>query len=116
MPKNRERHMAYDLGQVLQIDHLPLLEKSLVATAALAGLRQGELRGLEWTDYTGTELVIKRSIWMSVVNLPKTRASRDSVPVLWRKSWTSTAGPWVAQEKVWFFHSGDGLPICVDRV
>jgi len=61
---------------------LPLLEKSLVATAALAGLRQGELRGLEWTDYTGTELVVKRSIWMSVVNPPKTRASRDSVPVI----------------------------------
>src|SRR6267142_820625 len=74
---------AYDLGQVLQIlDRLPLPEKSLVATAALAGLRQGELGGLEWTDYTGTELVIKRSIWMSVVNLPKTRASRDSVPVI----------------------------------
>src|SRR6266436_4590395 len=71
---------AYDLGQVLQLlDRLPLLEKSLVATAALAGLRQGELRGLEWTDYTGTELTINRSIWMSVVNLPKTRASRDSV-------------------------------------
>src|SRR5260370_42099838 len=80
---------AYDLGQVLQIlDRLPLLEKSLVATDDLAGLRQGELRGLEWTDYTGTELVVKRSIWMSVVNPPKTRASRDSVPVIpaWRKS------------------------------
>lgn len=39
---------AYDLYQVLQIlDRLPLLEKSLVATAALAGLRQGELPGLE---------------------------------------------------------------------
>ncbi len=74
---------AYDLGQVLQIlDLLPLLAKSLVATAAFAGLRQGELRGLEWTDYTGSELTINRSIWMSVVNLPKTRASRDSVPVI----------------------------------
>src|SRR5437899_7393397 len=119
MPKNRERHMAYDLGHVLQIlDHLPLLEKSLVATAALAGLRQGELRGLEWTDYTGTELVIKRSIWMSVVNLPKTRASRDSVPVIpalaeildeYRRSMGSPGEGVV-------FHSGDGLPICVDRV
>jgi hypothetical protein len=58
------------------------LLKSLVPTAALAGLRQGELRGLEWTGYTGTELVIKRSIWMSVVNLPKTRASRESAPVI----------------------------------
>jgi len=110
---------AYDLGQVLQIlDSLPLLEKSLVATAALAGLRQGELGGLEWTDYTGTELVIKRSIWMSVVNLPKTRASRDSVPVIpalaeildeYRSSMGSPKAGVV-------FHSGDGLPICVDRV
>jgi integrase len=110
---------AYDLYQVLQIlDRLPLLEKSLVATAALAGLRQGELRGLEWTDYTGTELVIKRSIWMSVVNLPKTRASRDSVPVIpalaeildeYRRSMGSP-------ETGTVFHSGDGLPICVDKL
>jgi site-specific recombinase XerD len=97
---------------------LPLLEKSLVATAALAGLRQGELRGLEWTDYTGTELVVKRSIWMSVVNPPKTRASRDSVPVIpalaeildeYRKSMGSP-------ETSVVFRSGDGLPICVDKV
>jgi integrase len=110
---------AYDLYQVLQIlDILPLLEKSLVATAALAGLRQGELRGLEWTDYTGTELLIKRSIWMSVVNLPKTRASRDSVPVIpalaeildeYRRSMGSPEAGVV-------FHSGDGLPICVDKL
>jgi integrase len=110
---------AYDLGQVLQIlDRLPLLEKSLVATAALAGLRQGELRGLEWTDYMGTELVIKRSIWMSVVNLPKTRASRDSVPVIpalaeildeYRKS---IGNPEVGV----VFHSGDGVPISLDKV
>jgi len=110
---------AYDLNQVLQIlDRLPLLEKSLVATAALAGLRQGELRGLEWTDYTGAELVIKRSIWMSVVNLPKTRASRDSVPVIpalaeildeYRKSMGNPEAGVV-------FHSGDGRPICVDKL
>ena len=116
--KPGETH-AYDLGQVLQIlDRIPLLEKSLVATAALAGFRQGELRGLEWTDYTGNEVVIKRSTWMSVVNLPKTRASRDSVPVIpalaeildeYRKS---MGDPEVGV----VFHSGDGLPISVDRV
>jgi len=110
---------AYDLAQVLLIlERLPLLEKSLVATAALAGLRRGELRGLEWTDYTGTELVVKRSIWMSVVNPPKTRASRDSVPVIpalaetldeYRKSMGSPEAGVV-------FHSGDGLPICLDKV
>jgi len=46
------------------------------------GLRQGELRGLEWADYSGSELAINRSIWMSVVSPPKTRASRDTVPVI----------------------------------
>jgi integrase len=110
---------AYDLGQVLEIlDLLPLLAKSLVATAAFAGLRHGELRGLEWTDYTGSELTINRSIWMSVVNLPKTRASRDTVPVIpalaeildeYRRS---MGNPEVGV----IFHSGSRLPINVNNL
>jgi integrase len=110
---------AYDLGQVLKIlDLLPLLAKSMVATAAFAGLRQGELRGLEWTDYTGSELAINRSIWMSVVNLPKTRASRDTVPVIpalaeildeYRRA---MGNPKVGM----VFHSGNELPISIDKV
>jgi integrase len=110
---------AYDLSQVLQIlDLLPLLAKSLVATAAFAGLRQGELRGLEWTDYTGTELTINRSIWRSVVNLPKTRASRDSLPVILALSeifdeYRRSMGD---PEAGVIFHSGDGLPINMEKV
>jgi integrase len=110
---------AYDLGQFLKIlDLLPLLAKSMVATAAFAGLRQGELRGLEWTDYTGSELAINRSIWMSVVNLPKTRASRDTVPVIpalaeildeYRRA---MGNPRVGM----VFHSGNELPISIDKV
>ena len=110
---------AYDLSQVLQmLDQLPLLVKSLVATAAFAGLRLGELRGLEWTDYTGTELAINRSIWRSVVNPPKTRASRNSVPVIpalaeildeYRRS---VGNP----ETGVVFHSGNRLPINADKV
>jgi integrase len=108
---------AYDLRQVVQIlEVLPLLGKSLVATAAFTGLRHGELRGLEWTDYTGDKLAINRSIWKSEVSLPKTRASRDSVPVIrqlaeildaYRKS---IGDP----ETGVVFHSGDGLPINLD--
>jgi hypothetical protein len=30
----------------------------------------------------GTEMAVNRSIWKSVVNRPKTRASRNSVPVI----------------------------------
>ena len=110
---------AYDLTQVLQIlDRLPLLIKSLVATAAFAGLRLGELRGLEWTDYNGTELTINRSIWRTVVNPPKTRASRNSVPVIpalaeildeYRRS---VGNP----ETGVVFHSGNRLPINADKV
>jgi integrase len=110
---------GYDLSQVLQIlDLLPLLAKSLVATAAFAGSRQGELRGLEWTDCTGTELTINRSIWRSVVNPPKTRASRDSLPVIlalteildeYRRSMGHPDAGVI-------FHSGDGLPINVEKV
>ena len=110
---------AYDLSQVLQIlDRLPLLVKSLVATAAFAGLRLGELRGLEWADYTGTELTINRSIWRSVVSPPKTRASRNSVPVIpalaeildeYRRS---IGNP----ETGVVFHSGNRLPINADKL
>lgn len=110
---------AYDLGQALQIlDPLALLANSLVATSAFVGLSRGELRGLEWTDYTGTELRINRSMWRSVVSLPKTRASRDSVPTIpalaeildaYRRS---TGNP----EFGFVFRSSDGLPISLDGV
>lgn len=70
---------AYDHDQVVQIlEILPLLAKSLVATAAFAGLRKGELRGLEWNDCTSNKLTIKRSIWGSVISPPKTRAGTRS--------------------------------------
>ena len=74
---------AYSLTQIRSLlDVLPLLPKAVIATAAFAGLREGELRGLEWTDYTGDSLNVTRSVWKSVVNGPKTRASAQSVPVI----------------------------------
>jgi integrase len=74
---------AYNLNQICRIlDSLPLLPKAVVATAAYAGLREGELRGLEWTDYQGAALSVNRSIWKMFVNKPKTRASANPVPVI----------------------------------
>jgi integrase len=74
---------AYNLAQILRIlQVLPLPPRAVVATAALAGLREGELRGLEWTDYTEEWLAVNRSVWKDVVNKPKTRASRQPVPVI----------------------------------
>jgi integrase len=78
-----EETHAYNLVQILRIlDVLPLLPKVVVATAAFAGLREGELLGLEWPDYTADQLAVNRSIWKGVVNQPKTRASRQPVPVI----------------------------------
>ena len=74
---------AYNLNRILRIlEVLPLLPKAVIATASFAGLREGELRGIEWTGYTGDLLSVNRSIWKSVVNRPKTRASLQAVPVI----------------------------------
>jgi hypothetical protein len=43
---------------------------------------RGELRGLEWPDYTGEAIGVNRSVWKGVVNRPQTRTSRQPVPVI----------------------------------
>ena len=74
---------AYSLTQIRSIlNVLPLLPKAVIATASFAGLREGELRGLEWPDFAGDSLGVNRSIWKSVINRPKTRASAQAVPVI----------------------------------
>jgi integrase len=74
---------AYNLTQIGRIlEVLPLLPKAVTATASFAGLREGELRGLEWPDYTGDSLSVNRSVWKGIVNGPKTRASAQAVPVI----------------------------------
>jgi integrase len=78
-----EETYAYNMVQILRIlQILPLLPKAVVATASLAGLREGELRGLELPDYTGEAIAVNRSVWKGVVNRPKTRTSRQPVPVI----------------------------------
>jgi integrase len=110
---------AYDLSQIIRIlDVLPLRPKSAVATASFVGLREGELRGVEWEDYNGTEMTVSRSIWKSVINRPKTRASRNSVPVIpalatilneYRMSMHNPNSGVI-------FHSGDGRPMAMDKL
>jgi integrase len=120
IPKNArdpQETRAYDLAQVAQmLEVLPLLAKALVATAAFAGLRHGELRGLHWTDYTGNRLSIRRSMWNSVVNPPKTRASCNAVPVIGQlaeilEEYRKSVG---SSESRMLFQGGGGLPINLD--
>lgn len=56
--------------------------RTVVGLAALTGLRLSEIRGLRWSDYDGTTLTIRRSVWRTHVGEPKTESSADSVPVL----------------------------------
>jgi integrase len=110
---------AYNLTQICRIlEFLPLLPKAVVATAAYAGLREGELRGLEWTDYAGDVLSVNRSIWKTVVNKPKTRASAKPVPVIRQlaeilETYRSSTGNPTAGV---MFHSGAGEPMDLGRL
>lgn len=60
--------------------------KTVVAVAAYAGLREGEIRGLDWTEYDFwsevKSLNVNKSAWRGHVKRPKTLASKDSVPVI----------------------------------
>lgn len=110
---------AYTLTQIRCIlETLPLLPKAIVATASFAGLRRGELRGLEWLDYRDQTLTVNRSIWKTFVSGPKTRASGQSVPVIRHLAEilnahrVSMGNPATGV----MFHSGDGNPMDLDKL
>jgi integrase len=57
--------------------------RTVVLTAALSGLRHSELRGLKWPDFTGEEILVRRSAWRTWVSDEgdtKTEASAAAVP------------------------------------
>ena len=56
--------------------------RTVVLTAALTGLRKGEIRGLCWEDFSGKELSVRRSVWNSEVSEPKTARSKAPIPVI----------------------------------
>jgi integrase len=67
---------AYSLAEIKSI--LSALAEpacTIVLTAALTGLRKGEIRGLKWADFDGKELAIKRSVWNSTITSPRRNAA-----------------------------------------
>lgn len=75
--------MAYSLEEVSEMLRLvPGRGAVIVAVAAYTGLRRGELAGLQWSDYTGGMLYVRRAMWMGTSDLPKTRKSAAPVPVI----------------------------------
>jgi integrase len=81
-PEPRETY-AYDLEEIQKLlSILPVPADVAFAVAAFAGLRHGEIQGLEWPDYHDGQLWITRSVWNGTVNGCKTRGSRAPVPVI----------------------------------
>ena len=112
--------LAKSRGYVEKDAHLDVCDMSeaVVAAASFAGLRRGEVRGLEWLDYTCESLTVRRSIWKTFINGPKTRASAKAVPVIRQLAEIlnayriSMGNPATGV----MFHSGDGNPMDLDKL
>jgi hypothetical protein len=83
IPRSRtgsETH-AYSLEQIQKmLDVLPHPAKAVVAVAAFAGLRKGELRGLRPGDYDGESLKIKQAAWRRYMTEPKGKRGLGQCP------------------------------------
>jgi integrase len=76
-------------GEVYSLDEverllitLPEPARTVIAVAALTGLRHSEIRGLRWSDFDGENLKVSRSVWRTHVQAPKTESSENVVPIL----------------------------------
>jgi integrase len=81
--KEPEETYAYSLDEIKKM--LAVLDepsRTIVLTAALTGLRKGEIRGLRWEDFNEVQLNVNRSMWNSVENPPKTARSKAAVPIV----------------------------------
>jgi integrase len=79
----RDRSYAYSLADVeWMLSQLNEPARTIVAVAAFTGLRESEIRGLQWSDYTGAELFVRRSVWRRAVGATKTQESKARVPVI----------------------------------
>jgi integrase len=85
IPKTRaaEETYAYSLEEILtMIDALPEPASTVIAAAALTGVRRGELPGMFWENYQNGELLIARSIWNGITTEPKSKKSKAPVPII----------------------------------
>jgi integrase len=79
----RTKQPIYELGEIdAMLRALPEPARTIVTVAAFTGLRVSELRGLQWGDYDGESIHVRRSVWRTKVGATKTRESEAAVPVL----------------------------------
>ena len=74
---------AYDLETVLSMLRLvPEPSRTVLAIAAFAGLRRGEIEGLLWESYDGETLKVTPAMWQGIAGEPNSKKSKASVPVI----------------------------------
>lgn len=119
-PESPETY-AYRLTEIKNMLAL-LVEpvRTVVLTAALTGLRKGELMGLRWQDFDGQELTVNRSIWNGTESEPKTRRSRAPIPVVKQLADALNAHKLragiLAQATLPIFQAGNGQPLRLDNL
>jgi integrase len=75
--------VAYSLADLQYfLKKLDEPSRTVIAVAAFTGLRESEIRGLQWEDYDGVELVVRRSVWRTYTGETKTPESKAAVPVI----------------------------------
>jgi integrase len=74
---------AYSLEEINSMLMIfPEPASTAFAVAAYAGLRKGEIEGLDWSDYRDGSLWVSRSIWNGRELPTKTKKSKAPVPVI----------------------------------
>lgn len=107
IPKGGESRdtFAYSVEDELKmISVLPGKLQLAVAIASFTGLSISELRGLEWADYNGETIKVRRKMWKDIVGAPKTKKRRGSVPVVPRlkhylEIWRQESG-WILADEL----------------
>lgn len=81
-----EKQAEYSLETVLAmlkiLEPLDLRAAVAVGLCYFAALRPAEIRGLQWTDYDGEQVNVRRGVWRNVIGATKTEDSADTVPVI----------------------------------
>jgi integrase len=76
-------------------------------------MEMAEIRGLRWEDYRDGQLHVTRSMWRTLINDPKTRASKAPIPIIPKLAamlapMRKTSGPMFAGKK--------GKPLQLDNL
>ena len=110
---------AYTLEEETQmLAILPEPAATVVATAAFTGARKGEIAGLMWNDYNGSEIWVMKSVWRSLVDEPKRPKSKGAIPViaplkaLLERHQTRSGCP----HRGFIFSNGRGKPMNLDAL